>query len=153
MDISYSSTPISLNRRTVSSTDYTKQLSTSLECSPSIINNLKLKLTFEKHFIKSQIQKITNRINKVVALEKEKAIKNMQGKQSLEDSLKKRERNLNKHKEKESIKEKRFQSTLEIKEKIQQERKRRFSHIKELENDTLQERKKIAKKLKAEENE
>ena len=148
MDVSIYATPMSKHRRTQSTSDYTHNLDSAFSYSPSNVTNEKLKITFEKHFIQTEMQRINNRINKILAIEKEVAKKSRQEKQIAEDEKKKRDRNIRKHQELEEIKHGKLQKTLEFKVKINEERFRRKSCIKILEDEIVKEKKQIAKEIK-----
>lgn len=139
-------------RETASSMSQTRAFE-SKSTSPVPITSEKLKISFEKQLIRSQMQMVTNRINKILAGEKETTKKRRIEQCNAEIKAKKQERNAKKLNAIAELRYGKLQQTLESQEKVKIERNRRKSHIKELEEEIFVEKRNIAKEIRKRENE
>lgn len=121
--------------------------------SPFELSSEKLRLSFHKNMLETQVVTIKNRIHKLLTTEQQAVREMAQAKQTAQEIVKKRERNLQKQKEKDLLKQKRLQEKLMLKERVQYERAKRFENIKTLEKELFDERKDVVKRVKAAEKE
>lgn len=147
MATSTSVTPLSNHRKTLSVSDYHRDILNSTFSSDHVQNE-KLKITFEKQQIESQMQIITNRISKILA-NKKKTIEKKRNESKISESAKeKQERNQKKKEFMEKIRNQRMQQTAEFKEIVKKDRIQRMSKIKELEKEIVTGNKDVVKKIK-----
>lgn len=147
MAASTSATPLSSHRKTLSASDYQKKILSSTFSSDHVQNE-KLKITFEKQQIESQMQILTNRISKILANKKKIAEKRETESKLTENHKQKLERNQKKKELMAKFRAQRMEQTLEFKEIVKKERIDRMSKIKELEKEIIVGHKETAKRMK-----
>lgn len=125
----------------------------SARSTPAQVMSDKLRLSFEKFYLRNQAVLVKNRINKLLCIEKEANKEIREAKIIVEEIKQKKNRNVQKSREKDQFKLQKIEKISLLKERVQYERMKRAENIKKLELNIVKDKQNFAKKLKESEKE
>lgn len=125
----------------------------SARSTPAQVVSDKLRLSFEKFYLRNQAVLVKNRINKLLCIEKEAKKEVREAKMIVEEIKQKKTRNALKSREKDQFKLQKIEKIALLKERVQHERMKRAENIRRLELNIVKDKQNFAKQLKESEKE